>query len=562
MICSFSKEFSKNATTNVENSFITQYLPSAGDNAVKVYLYGLYLCNHPEKEFDLKEFAEALSLSEEIVKDCFSYWEEFGLCSILSNEPFTISYLPISTISSKPRKYKAEKYSDFTKGLQVLLPSRMISTSEYTEYFNIMETYSIKPEAMLMIVQYCVDRKGADIGYHYISKVAKDFGNREINTAEKVEKELSSYLLRTSEIAKILKAMSIKRQPDIEDLNLFKKWTNELNFEPENILFVAGKLKKANVNKLDELLHKLYSAKCFSKQEIQNYLDNAEKIYNLTISINKALGVYVEVLEPEIESFISKWISCGFTQETLLYIANNLFIEGKNTLAEMNDFIDYLRNRGFIDLSSVNDYFEEQKRTDEFIKKLLLTIGANRRPTPWDRENYAMWKSWNFTEEMILEAGKISSGKSSPIAYMNGILSNWKNNSIFTPESIGVKAPSNQATNSQEEYNREYERRRNLAVSRAQKNTEKAMEIEGVKQILSRLNSLEKDLAFAEISGDQDKLINLENEQKRLTLEVESLLKTKKLSLKDLSPVYACDKCNDTGYVGTHRCDCFNNKFN
>ena len=436
MICSFSKDFSKSATTNVENSFITQYLPNAGDNAVKVYLYGLYLCNHPEKEVDIKQFADTLSLSEETIKDCFYYWEEFGICSVLSKEPFSISYLPINTSSLKPRKYKAEKYSDFTKGLQVLLPSRMISTSEYTEYFNIMETYSIKPEAMLMIVKYCVDRKGDDIGYQYISKVAKDFGNREINTAEKVEKELSSYILKTGEISKILKAMSIKRQPDIDDLNLFKKWTNELNFEPENILFVAGKLKKANVKKLDELLLKLYSSKCFSKQEIQSYVDNIEKIYDLTISINKALGIYVEVIEPEIENFISKWTSYGFTQETLLFIANNLFFEGKNTLKEMNDFIDYLRNRGFIDLSSVNDYFEEQKRTDEFIKKLLITIGVNRRPTPWDRENYAMWKSWNFTQDMMLEAGKLSSGKSSPIAYMNGILSNWKNNSIFTIEAI------------------------------------------------------------------------------------------------------------------------------
>ena len=37
----------------------------------------------------------------------------------------------------------------------------------------------------------------------------------------------------------------------------------------------------------------------------------------------------------------------------------------------------------------------------------------------------------------------------------------------------------------------------------------------------------------------------------------ESLLKTKKLTLKDLSPTYACEKCRDTGYVGTKRCDCF-----
>ena len=114
------------------------------------------------------------------------------------------------------------------------------------------------------------------------------------------------------------------------------------------------------------------------------------------------------------------------------------------------------------------------------------------------------------------------------------------------------------STNTQEEYNREYERRRNLAVSKAQKNTEIAMEIEGVKQVLSRLNSIEKDLAFAEIAGKKDKLLELENEQLELTQKAENLLKQRGLSIKTLSPVYACEKCNDTGYVGTHRCDCFN----
>ena len=33
----------------------------------------------------------------------------------------------------------------------------------------------------------------------------------------------------------------------------------------------------------------------------------------------------------------------------------------------------------------------------------------------------------NFSEDMIFEAAKLSAGKSSPIAYMNAILSNWKN---------------------------------------------------------------------------------------------------------------------------------------
>ena len=41
-----------------------------------------------------------------------------------------------------------------------------------------------------------------------------------------------------------------------------------------------------------------------------------------------------------------------------------------------------------------------------------------------------MWRNWNFSDEMILEAAKASAGKSSPVAYMNGILSNWKNQGV------------------------------------------------------------------------------------------------------------------------------------
>ena len=158
---------------------------------------------------------------------------------------------------------------------------------------------------------------------------------------------------------------------------------------------------------------------------------------------------------------------------------------------------------------------------------------------------------------MILEAAGLASGKSSPIPYMNGILSNWKHNNVFTTSEIpDSSAVSN--TNSQEAYNLEYEKRRNLAVGRAQKNMEKAMEIESFATIYGRLNSIERDLAFAEMEENTDLLNKLEDEKKNLNNEAESLLKGISLTLEDLSPKYKCDKCKDTGYVGTHRCDCLN----
>ena len=257
------------------------------------------------------------------------------------------------------------------------------------------------------------------------------------------------------------------------------------------------------------------------------------------------------------ENYTKKWLSFGFEEQALLFIANRCFLSGKKELSDMDQVVENLRMRGFIDLTSVNDYFENIKKSDEFLSKMLLTAGINRRPTPWDRENLTMWKSWNFSDEMILESAKLSSGKSSPIAYMNAILSNWKNNGVFTLDNVPESDP---ADNTQESYNREYERRRALAVSRAQKNMERATAIDGFMDIYGKLNGMEKDLAFAEIANDKAVLESLENEKNQLILLAEKMLSSIKLTLADLSPRYACEKCNDTGYVGTHRCDCFDKK--
>ena len=557
MTCSFAKEFSIGIYTDVENVFITEYLPNCSGDAVKVYLYGLFLCQHPEKDQSLQEIATTLKMTEEQVVSAFEYFEEYALLNIVSKDPFAVQYQQIHNhANSKPRKYKAEKYTDFTKFVQSLITDRMISTSEYSEYFMIMETYSIKPEAMLMIVKYCVDMKGTDISYRYVSKVAKDFGSRGITTVEKIEKELSSYIAKTAVLEQIFATLSIKRSVDVEDANLLKKWTQELCFDSENIIFAASKLKKGSMAKLDQFLLELYALKSFSKQEIAEYMDKKKAIYELAIKINKALSIYVEVIDTVVDTYTKKWLSYGFDEPTLLFIASTCFKNGKSTLQDMDELCETLRNRGFITISSVGDYFENLKSIDDFIAKVLLTVGLNRKPNPWDRENLNVWKSWNFSNEMILEAAKLSAGKSSPIAYLNGILSNWKNNSVYTVENI-VSTPQ-VVDNSQETYNREYERRRTIALSRAQKNNEIASNIDGFLVVYGRLNSIERDLAFAEIANDQVALNKLEQEKIELYNKAQALLKTKGLTLDDLSPRYSCTKCNDTGYVGTKRCDCFN----
>ena len=82
--CSYSKEFSASSYTNVENQFITKYMALADGDAVKVYLYGLYLCQNVQEEFTLTEAARDLNMSEKQIMDLFRFWEDFDLLQIVS----------------------------------------------------------------------------------------------------------------------------------------------------------------------------------------------------------------------------------------------------------------------------------------------------------------------------------------------------------------------------------------------------------------------------------------------------------------------------------------------
>ena len=93
-LCSFSSTLAMNSSTLVDNTFINEFLPSAPDNAVKVYLYGLALCSMPNKDDNcLDSMSTALNLSQDQIYEAYSYWQQMGLVQIIAKSPFEIKYL-------------------------------------------------------------------------------------------------------------------------------------------------------------------------------------------------------------------------------------------------------------------------------------------------------------------------------------------------------------------------------------------------------------------------------------------------------------------------------------
>ncbi len=432
--CSFSGEYEKNNVLSLHTSFITEYLPEASGDAVRVYLYGLFACTSTA-DLTVDDTAKALNLKKEDVIDAFRFWEEYDLVAIISEDPFTVRYLPLSS-NGKPRKFKPEKYGEFTAALQALIPDRMISTSEYTAYFNLMEEYSIKPEAMLMICKYCVDLKGNTIGYRYITAVAKDFAYRGIITCELIEKELNDYVTRSNDISAIISALGLKRKPEIEDLQLFNKWRKDLGYEQKVLLYAAKKCKRKNLSGLDTFILELYGNKIFTEQEIDKYLKQRDGYRTIAKNVCHNLSVYVEVIDTVVENYITPWLSKGYDGDTLEFLANYCFKKNKRNLADMNYLIDALYDKGLVTLSSIAEYVKRGAKTDEFIRKMLSACGLDRRPTESDRNTLNVWQNWGFSDDMIIEACNRATGSSRPLIYVNAILSDWKAKEIFTLEKL------------------------------------------------------------------------------------------------------------------------------
>lgn len=446
-LCSFSSELIINNKLELDNIFVNEFLPYAPEGTVKVYIYGLYMCSHSNAHDNtLESFAKVLSMSEQDILDSFLYWQEQGLVQVLSTYPVSVKYMPLKNFINNSKKFNKDKYSTFNAQAQEIITGRMITPNEYTEYYTVIESFHIEPEALLMIMSYCAHIKGANVGHAYITTVAKNWAQENITTTDKVEERLKEFELIGSDVADVFKALGSKRKPTHEDNELFTKWTKNLGFEKGAIIYVAKASRKKNLRfsfeMLDGKLIKYYEMKLFTIQEIEDFENNRENLISLAKEINRELGLYYENLDIVVENYICKWKNLGFDNDALKMLAKYCFSHSIRTLSGMDDLVAKMFKLGLVSLDALTQYISSLRDIDEKIKDILRKLGLSRLVNSYDRDFYATWtNSWNMSEELIDYAAMISAGKGQPMQYMNKILSSWFNNNVKTLEQAKSQTP-------------------------------------------------------------------------------------------------------------------------
>ena len=574
--CSFSKDCDGNSYVTVENKFITKYLPEADGFAVKVYLYGLYLCKNGSGDFGLKAMAEVLKSSEEKIEEAFAFWEEYDLVQIVSKVPFAVQYLPVKATVGKPKKVRYEQYADFNKELQRKMQriGKFVSAGDYLKYMRFLDENPMQPQALLLIAEYCINKQGETVSPAYIFNKAKKLLREGLSTYEQVERELSNYHENESEIAAILTALGgYKRAPEQAAYSLYRKWTETLKFEKESVLSAAKSLKRGNMNTLDMTLEELYEKSIKNADEIGRYLTNRETLANLTFRIARKLGVKVSNPAAYVEEYVEKWQALGFEDSALLDVALYCLKTERGSFDAMHSLLEKLAKCGVVEKESVKAYIKEQNDTLKLFAKIQEICGTIRKSSA----NFAYltnWREWGFGEAMVLEAAKRSATSASPLSYMNKILSQWKQEEIFDVKKIpaplggsekaglargGFVNPSVEAANAKSDRERFYALRREKAQASADKFLEKANGNARFKELAGELSKMELNLAKAEVFKPET-LPALQAKKRELIEERKQILSKMNISEEDLTPKFVCLKCLDTGFLKNGAaCDCYKN---
>ncbi len=576
--CSFSKDFD-NGYTIVDNKFITKYLPEADGFAVKVYLFGLYLCENREWEFSVRSMAEVLKTTEANVREAFAFWEDYDLVEILASDPFTVQYLPVRTAVGRPKKIRYEKYADFNKELQRKMQKvgKFVSSGDYIKYMHFLEENSMQPQAFLLITEYCITKQGENVSPSYIFNKAKKLIKNGITTYEQVEKELSNYNAHEGDLLAVFAAMNAyMHTPDESEYDLYKKWTEELGFTKESVLSAARKMKKGSMTGLDLTLLELAEKGKIKTEEIETYLTEREVLANLTFRIGRKLGVKVQNPAPYIDEYVEKWYICGFEESSLLDLALFCMRTERGDFNSLHELTQKLFREGIVSPEGVKEYLKEKNGDLKLFTK-LREICPSIKNTATNLSMLATWREWKFSDEMILEAAKRSVTSATPIPYMNKILSDWKRAEIYTVKGIpenktagaGMRSPQNssgfanpmiEAINAKADRERYYAMLREKAQSKADKFVAKANKNGRFKEITTALSRMEIALAKAEVF-EPSKLPSLTEEKAALLCERKDILHSLGIDESQLQPQFACTRCSDTGFLPSGvACNCYQTK--
>ena len=284
--------------TSVSNIFISEYVPGANGEFVKVYLYLLHLMSLRSNNISISLLADTFNQTEADIMRALRYWDSLDVISLSFNGPgnglsnivlrdikhtgqaanamadpiaaesasvnSTSSYQTETVRAAKPDikqteviytaepskvSYSKEQLNGFlaNDNFSMLLfvieqyMGRPLSTKETNSIVYFYDGLKLSSDLIEYLFEYCVEHNKKSI--NYIEKVALSWASKNIHTIAEAKEETSNH---TDYVYQIMKAFGLSnREPAQHEKAMIAKWADTYCFDTDMIIEACNRTIKA-----------------------------------------------------------------------------------------------------------------------------------------------------------------------------------------------------------------------------------------------------------------------------------------------------------------------------
>ena len=412
--------------TPVENMFLLEYLPSAQDDYLRVYLYARMAVAHPELAGGVADIARALRLTEETVEDAMRFWEREGLVKRLSDRPPTYALFPMRAAgraSEMDRQYY--QFRDFNAALQRLF-GEVILHGEISIPQDWVNVFGYSPEAALKIVEYGLNglhysRKAPRATLRRLDGLAREWSERGARTLEDVERLSAEKNGELAVAEAVVKRFGQRRRPTEDELNLARKWLG-WGFSPQEIVDSCATTTKAQTPSFGYL----DSVLAGRRKETDGGFEALKAVL-------RELGAPVRPT-PETQRKYAEFLQRGFDARTVEIAAASLNAENRHRFESLEDRLAQWQEKGLLRADAAEAYLQRRRALKEEMMELLRHAGSDRAPGEAEIDLYEGWKA-RFSAQMLRLAAEMARGSAAAaVGAIDKLLSQWEQEGVSTPE--------------------------------------------------------------------------------------------------------------------------------
>lgn len=312
--------------TEVENLFITEFLPTAPGEYVKVYLFGLMYAQH-DLEMDVSKLSRVMKIAEADILAAWGYWAKKGLLKIWHNNDNTeyeIEYLSLmedlygrgikeseeNNVSDPSEEDEISKVVNMEIqaifGKYESLTGKMLSTEEARKIGDAIFTYSILPDIMSYSVEYCVSEEKASV--NQIINTAVNWVKQGCQNLADVREYIAEHSQRITNYNLIFREMGFNRLPNPPDREMMDRWFDEMGFTIKEILEACKKAAGIREPSL-RYVNKVLENKKLEQGGIntrKNTIDGVERSTGEAVVSKKVLKEYYDFIRDESEKMFRR----------------------------------------------------------------------------------------------------------------------------------------------------------------------------------------------------------------------------------------------------------------